>query len=160
MHLIRFPRSRGFTLLELLVVLVIAAMLMAVTPPLISRVMPGVELRSATRNIASALRYARSRAATSGSEATVRLDLENRRMTTTGRSRGYEIPKSLKIDLLTAESETEGDQIGAVRFYPDGGSTGGRVTLSLVDNEERRLAVDVDWLTGQIRVLGEEDAQP
>lgn len=146
-------RQGGFTLLELLVVLVIGAMLMAVAPPMISRAMPGMELKGATRHLASALRYARTRAATAGEEATVSFDLEQRSITTSGRTKPYQIPESLKLDLLTAESETEGETIGRVRFYPDGGSTGGRITLSLEDRPERKFEVDVDWLTGRIRIL-------
>ena len=37
-----------------------------------------------------------------------------------------------------------------VRFFADGSSTGGRVTLMV---GERSYAVDVDWLTGRVRVL-------
>lgn len=151
-------RVEGFTLIELIIVLVIAATLMAVTPPLVRQALPGVELKSATRHVASALRYARSRAATGGEEAVVTFDLEGRTIQTEGRPRAYALPESLKLVLLTADSETEGEQLGRVRFYPDGSSTGGRVTLSLERNPEYRFAVDVDWLTGRVRVLDDPDA--
>ena len=49
--------------------------------------------------------------------------------------------------LLAACSEQD---TGAIRFFPDGSSTGGRVTLMV---GERSYAVDVDWLTGRVRVL-------
>jgi general secretion pathway protein H len=42
------------------------------------------------------------------------------------------------------------DRVGAIRFYPDGGSNGGRVTLAA---GERKFEIDVDWLTGRIAVL-------
>ncbi len=145
--------SRGFTLLELLIVLVIGASLMAVAPPLITRAMPGMELKSATRHVASALRYARSRSASAGEEMVISFDLEARKMTTQGQSRPYQIADAVKVEVLTAESETEGEKIARIRFYPDGGATGGRVTLSLKDNPERKFGVDVDWLTGRIRIL-------
>lgn len=145
--------QQGFTLLELVIVLVIGASLMAVAPPLITRAMPGMELKSATRHVASALRYARSRAASAGEEMAISFDLESRRMTTQGQSRPYQIADSVKVEVLTAESETEGEKVARIRFFPDGGSTGGRGTLSLEETPERKFGVDVDWLTGRIRIL-------
>jgi general secretion pathway protein H len=37
-----------------------------------------------------------------------------------------------------------------VRFFPDGGSNGGRITLAAGD---RKYDVDVDWLTGRVAIL-------
>ena len=48
-------------------------------------------------------------------------------------------------------SEVEEGNRGRIRFFPDGSSTGGRVTLT---SDERLYHVDVDWLTGQVRVRG------
>ena len=41
------------------------------------------------------------------------------------------------------------DKRGAIRFYPDGSSTGGRITVS---SGERKFLVDVDWLTGRVSI--------
>ncbi len=38
---------------------------------------------------------------------------------------------------------------GAIRFYPDGSSTGGRITVA---SGERKFLVDVDWLTGRVSI--------
>jgi general secretion pathway protein H len=56
------------------------------------------------------------------------------------------------MKLLTAQSELTEDGKGRIRFYPDGSSTGGRVTI-LRDTKEWR--VEVAWLTGEVRL--EED---
>ncbi len=42
---------------------------------------------------------------------------------------------------------------GGIRFYPDGSSTGGRVTLSL---EGLQMRVDVEWLTGRVRITEDD----
>ena len=55
----------------------------------------------------------------------------------------------LELKLYTAQSEIVDDRRGAIRFYPDGSSTGGRVTVAA---GERRLLVDVDWLTGRVSI--------
>ena len=39
---------------------------------------------------------------------------------------------------------------GGIRFFPDGGSNGGRVSLAV---GERRFNVDVDWLTGRVSIV-------
>ena len=136
--------------MELLVVLVIAAIMIAVTPPLISSVIPGVEQKSAARKIAAALRLARSHAITSRTEATFSIDLKQRLFSVSGRKKTFDLPDDIKITLLTVESETSGEEAGTIRFFPQGGSTGGRVTLT---QDKREYAVDVDWLTGRIRIL-------
>ncbi|WP_223212081.1 GspH/FimT family pseudopilin [Thiolapillus brandeum] len=143
-------RSRGFTLLELLLVMALAAILMVLVPPMISSALPGTQLKSAARELAAGLRYARTHALTSREEALLTLDAEQRHFKVSGRSRTYTIPDSVDISMLTAESETRGDRIGAIRFFPDGGSTGGRISLR---HGERGFGVDVDWLTGKVRIL-------
>jgi len=146
-------RNRGFTLLELIVVLALMAVLMTVVPPMISSALPGTQLKSASRELAASLRYARNHALTAREEATLTLDVEKHSFKMTGREKSYAIPENLKIEILTAESETKGENIGAIRFFPDGGSTGGRITLSY---GERAFGVDVDWLTGKVRILDVE----
>ena len=44
----------------------------------------------------------------------------------------------------------ESEARGAIRFFPDGSSTGGRITLS---TDRLAYLVDVDWLTGKIHLL-------
>jgi general secretion pathway protein H len=133
-----------------MLVLFIAALLVGLTPPLISSVMPGVKLKGAAREIAAGLRYARDYAVLQRSDAALTLDLKERAYTVSGRGRTFHIPDGLEVLLDTVKSEMVGERTGAIRFYPDGSSTGGRVTLS---RGERVYKVDVDWLTGRVRIL-------
>ena len=57
---------------------------------------------------------------------------------------------SIELKLFTAQSDLVSEHAGAIRFYPDGGSNGGRVTLAA---GERKYEVDVDWLTGRVAIL-------
>ncbi len=135
--------------MELLVVLAVAGLIMAVAPPLLSKAMPGLQLKSAAREMAAGMRYARDRAVSSRGEVLLSVDVEQRTVSVTGRSKPTRIPDDLVIELVTAQSEMEGEGRGNIRFYPDGSSTGGRITVS---HGRRGYDVDLDWLTGRVTV--------
>ncbi len=150
----RFPFSGfGFTLLELLIVLAIAAASFAMVGPRVSSGLSTMKLNTAANDMASALRFTRSRAISDTREAEFFLDVERHRYRVTGKHKEYRVPESIHLKLLTAESEMIGDGQGVIRFFPDGSSTGGRVTLEV--GQQKRL-VDVNWLTGQIVIRTEQ----
>lgn len=126
------------------------AMVYALAVPMISAGMPGTELKGAARQLAAGLRQARSQAVTRKVESTLTLDVEKRNFKVSGDQRQYALPAKLDISLFTAQSELLPDKIGAIRFYPDGSSTGGRITVTSGD---RKYDVNVDWLTGQVTIL-------
>ena len=140
---------RGFTLVELLVVLAIAGLMMAVAPPLISSVMPGVELKAAARRTAGALRLTREIAIADGRDAAWVIDIDSKRYRIDGDRRGGSLPAGLEVELVAAEDEMQSDSVGAIRFFPDGSSTGGRVILKRGDGGYQ---VGVNWLTGRILI--------
>ena len=70
-------RKRGFTLLELLVVLFVVGLLFALIPPLFSGAVPGAKLKAAVRDLAVALRLARNQSITRDVETRVHLNLES-----------------------------------------------------------------------------------
>lgn len=57
-----YPRTNGFSLIELVIVLVIMSFVFAVVGPGIMRGLSGVTLKTAVKKVASALRYAHSQA--------------------------------------------------------------------------------------------------
>lgn len=140
---------RGFTLVELLIVLVIGGLMLSVVPPLFSKGVTGVELRAAAREVAAALRYARSRAINRHVESTVTVNLADKRYEISGRRGTRTLPQGADIKLDTARSQTRSQTTGAFRFYPDGSSTGGQITLS---SGPLRYVVDIHWLTGRVAI--------
>jgi general secretion pathway protein H len=143
------PQSAfGFTLLELLVVLALATLLVALVPPLIGSAMPGVELKSSARRVAAGLRLAREEAIRSGRGAAFVIDLEARRFQVDGGYRRVQLPEDIDLKLEAAAAEMMDEKVGAVRFYPDGSSTGGRIVLA---RRGEGFQVGVQWLTGRIR---------
>jgi general secretion pathway protein H len=123
----------GFTLLEMIVVIVIMAMvagLVLVKQPWHS---VGFNADATVRALTNALRVARSRAIAQDRTVTV--------ITAAG---GFSVDgrAAWKLPPEEALSATQ------VVFTPDGGSTGG--TILLVAGP-RQIAVDVNWLTGRAR---------
>ena len=142
--------QHGFTLLEILIVLVIGVLLVALVPPLLSGMSGATELRGAARQLAAGLRNARNEAVARQQEAVLTLDLERRRFGVTGDPREIALPESVALKLYTAQSELLDGTIGGIRFFPDGSSTGGSITVS---GPKLAYRVNVDWLTGAVAIV-------
>ena len=149
----RNAAMRGFTLVELMVVLVIIALMLGLVATSMSRSISGAEAREASRKLVANLRYTRTQAILSKSEQRFIVDLEQRSYTAPGR-KPVQLPEGVEIQLTTARSELMSDEVGSIRFFPDGGSTGGRIDL-LVNGRE--YVINVAWLTGEAS-LQKDDA--
>ncbi len=142
---------RGFTLLELMVVLVIVGLILAVVPVAFSGAVRSAELKAATHEVAAALKRARSHAVAAQRETVLLLDMVNRRYRLGGSRKGRQLPSHLQLTLVTARSELLSAQVGSIRFFPDGSTTGGRISLK---GDKRTYHVDIDWLTGKVSIRG------
>jgi len=145
--------SSGFTLLELMVTLAIVAFALTLLPPMFSAGRSSTELRAATRDIVNGLRQARSNAIAGNRESTFTLNLAERSYTIGARGAVQPIGGGIDLELLTARSELSGGRAGQIRFYPDGGSSGGEIRIS---RNATAYLVTVDWLTGAVRLDGPE----
>ena len=165
--IIPLDSTRGFTLVELLVVLLIISVLLVAAPIAFDRILPGLELKADARDFANLMREARLRAIRDNDEVTVVIDVAQRvywlgEAGTPGQSptpspnpspnpsgpRGA-FSEGVSVTLRTAESEQIGEDIGRIRFFPDGTSTGGGV---LLERRGREYGVVVDWLYGHVRI--------
>ncbi|MEO1882700.1 MAG: GspH/FimT family pseudopilin [Methyloprofundus sp.] len=141
--------GRGFTLVELLLVIVIIALAAAVAAPNIGSGNQTASLNAAAREISSALRFARGHALTHRKEAVVMLNLEDNSYQITDRSKKYKVAKDIAVSLDVAQSQIIDQDHGGVRFFSDGSSTGGRITLEIGENKRQ---IDINWLTGQVEI--------
>jgi general secretion pathway protein H len=94
-------------------------------------------------------------AISSGQPQDVVVDLDARRWTG-AKGRSGELPAGADVVFTGAREVQPTAGQGAVRFFPDGAATGGRVRLTV---DDAGWDVDVGWLTGEVRVRRVRDAQ-
>jgi len=143
-------RDHGVTLLELLIVLMLMALIAGIAIPMFGGGVSSSDLKSAAREVAAGLRFARDQAIAQRAESRLELNLQGRTFRVPPDPRTHRLPERLDLKLYTAQRDLVDEKIGAIRFFPDGGSNGGRVTLA---SGERKYDVDVDWLTGRVSIL-------
>jgi general secretion pathway protein H len=119
-------KDSGFTLLEMLIVILVMGLIMAVLAGYGPPKSHWLETKAAARGVAAAMVTARGQAITSGEAVTVSLP---------------------KVPNWLGETVS-----GPITFEPDGSSSGGTVVL---DDNGRELTVTADWLTGQARLSGQ-----
>ena len=140
----------GFTLLELIVVLVIVALAIAVALPNAEFSRRGLSLRSAAIDLASAMGTARAQAIRNSRDAFVTIDPNGRRFAAEGQTRPHPLPRDLTMSLDVPAGEQTAEGRAVVRFRPDGSSSGARVILR---QRRQTASVTVDWLTGRTHIV-------
>jgi len=144
------PRGAlGYSLLELLVVLTILALTIGLAPVAYSSVRPGLQARAAAMESASEMRRARAWSMRHAQDAVVTIDIGERRLVSPTTSADHQFPDAVTVYALVADSERLSDTVGGIRFFHDGGSTGGRIRFAA---GSIAYQVDVDWLLGRITV--------
>jgi general secretion pathway protein H len=139
-------RDAGFTLIEVLVVIVIlglAAVLVLAQGPARSA---GLEARAAASEVAQTLRLGRAQAIATDRPAAVMLDITAHWLSLDGAPRAF-LPAALPLAALMADGSRP--RRAVFGFAPDGSATGGTVALG---GPGRRILVTVDWLTGRVDI--------
>jgi general secretion pathway protein H len=139
-------RQSGFTLIELVAVVALIGIAIGVISLSFSKSMSSAKIRAASTDLVAALRYTRGQAIVKNQQAALDLDMQNNTYQAPGRAL-VRLPKDMHMTLLTAESEQTGATSGRIRFFADGASTGGHVSIYAGQREWR---VNVNWLTGQV----------
>lgn len=138
--------SAGFTLIELLLVLGVMALLAGLGSPVYSKLKAGAEYRNSVRQVMAGLVLARQQAAEFGREVRYACDLDKRVCGLDGAA-SLPLPEAVSLRATVAGMELKEGR-AAIRFYPDGGSTGGFFELVRAGGGGTR--VRVDWLFGRL----------
>lgn len=138
---------RGFTLVELLVVLALVGMLVTLVPLAFERLKESAQYRDAVRAVLTDIRQARARAQSEGREISFGVDLARRTYGLEGRPPRV-LPEPLQLRATVASIEIAPDRSMAIRFLPGGGATGGSIDILRRGGAGTRLTVD--WLSGAV----------
>jgi general secretion pathway protein H len=138
--------ERGFTLIELIVVLVILAAAMAVSYPSFTRGSAAVALRASARDVLNTFRHAREKAVTEQIGLRLAIDRERGELVladSAGREAGrYTLPGEVAIERLALGEREIHDGGMVVRFLPNGSFEGAQVVLRSRTGSRLRIVSD------------------
>jgi general secretion pathway protein H len=160
--------SKGFTMVELVVVLLIITLSAALVTPALSRFSKTIELKAAAKKVSGILRYYRSEAVYKGTVFQVLFNSETKEVRVQSirsdekgeeetkeektLTKSYILPEGIQIKEVDAPSPQFPADLPAIEFYPNGGSNGGVI---LLDTQDRKgFRIKVNFLTGMVKVEG------
>lgn len=141
-------RARGFSLLEMLLVMAIIAFAGLLAASAMTGGFDGIRLRSATSELAAQLRFTRAQAMTTGKRQDFAID-PHAHQWRAPKDRHGTLAKQLGIEFYGAREVQPSASEGGIAFFPDGASTGGRIRLR---TKHAVRDIDVAWLTGEVKV--------
>ncbi len=134
--------------MEIIVVIGLIAVVVSFGAYAISKQLPGQQLRSSAKELAAELRFTKSQAMVTGEAQSFQINAKTREWKGPKNHSGV-LPKSLEIIATTARIEQPEGDVAAIKFFPDGAATGGRIVLQY---DTAKWQVDVKWLTGEVTV--------
>lgn len=137
----------------MLVAITIAAIVLGVSAPTMQRLYTSSQYHAAVNDVVTLLSSARYLAIRNGGTADVLINPQTREITLGEKVQA--LPDSLQLEVLGSR-ELNRDGAGIIRFYPDGGSSGGYVNLT--HENGMAVQVQVDWLLGRVSLCKENCA--
>ena len=142
----------GFTLFELIVVLLIIATASAFVAPAISSGLESRMVRQGTRKLAGVMRGLREQAVRRGVEQELVFDADGKQFRWGGGE--TTLPEGIEIEGVRGGWR---DEDGSVRviFYPNGGTTGVSLLVSGPSESGLKFGIDLDPLLGSVVIRDE-----
>ena len=151
-------KDKGFSLIELVIVMVIVGLSLTLVMPNLSRFSNTIELKAATKKISGILRYYRSEAIQQGKVHQVLFDSNLREVRIQSLElteekvlkNKYPLPAGVQIKEVNIPAPQYPDDFPVIEFYPSGGSNGGSILLDSPDRKGFRISVH--FLTGVVMI--------
>lgn len=156
-------KHRGFTLIELMLVLFIIGLGIAFIAPTVANSLVNVRLKSATKQLSTVLRYARSKAVSNKKTVQVFIDIDNA-------SYSAQVPSSEDLgeglfgatafpaDISFKEVKIGEDVLTSGKmqllFYPKGNTSGGEIVLE--NSRGRIYKITIDPIIGKVKIVNQE----
>lgn len=144
----------GFTLIEIIIVLFIIGLATGIVGIVISMGSGSLETRTFTREISSALRYARNHAVSEKKIYCFVIDKDEQALRLYSEDTDYknvvlvldkDIPEELEVNLQDSDEESS-----YMEFFPHGNSTGG--VIRVMDRKGSGFYITVNRVTGKLQV--------
>jgi prepilin-type N-terminal cleavage/methylation domain-containing protein len=175
-------RNRGFTLIEMVVVLVLISLSIALVTPSLSRFSKRVELKATVQKVSGILRYFRNESIQKGRVYQILFDSgigeiriralereekegerkqeeekkqeEGKKGTeeAAAQERRYPLPGGIQMKEFKIPSPEFPSDLPTIEFYPTGGSNGGAILLEMQD--QKGYWIKVHFLTGIVGIEG------
>lgn len=161
-------KKRGFSLLELVVVMALISLSLALVAPSFSRFSKKVELKTAAQRVSGILRYSRSESIQSGKVYQILFDpalrevniqaLESEEAGATEKKkeeqksvkRSYPLPAGIQMREFNIPTPEFPSDLPTIEFYPNGATNGGSFILDAQD--QRGYRIKVYFLTGIVEI--------
>ena len=164
---------KGFTLIELLVFLVIISLVSAFVAPRITAPIGGLQLKTASKKIAGAMRYSRSLAVSEKQLRTCVFDFDHHWMAVfsgdvpdldgmadqqvkAGAEIFYPLPDGVLLKEAIFGDTTVETGLFQVVFFTNGSASGGEIYLA--NEKGRSFRISIDFITGMVALTEPETA--
>jgi len=148
----RAAATRGFTFIEMIVVLVIVGLAAAVVVPALDAGLDSREVRRATRQIAATMHHMRTEALATGRMRRMRINPAENAIETDDHGRWAVLTERAIIERVEGGAMA-GDGTVDILFYANGATSGADIVIaSRRDRSSNRMRLMLDPLVGSIRV--------
>ena len=141
-----YMKKQGFTLLEVIIVLLLISLILGLSAVFFSNTMPSSKLGAAVRELSATIRYARTLALIDGKLQTVNIDMDAKRYGIEGR--GYKnIDPGISILVLDPSAGEVRTGIYHLIFQASGGVQGGTIILGI---GKKAIGIELDPVVGSV----------
>ncbi len=159
----RNSSASGFSLVEVVMVILIISLTLAVSYPVLSRGSASLRLRASGRDVLNLMRYAREKAITEQTGMIVLADRSNKKITLSdelGQNvHSVSLPREVRMERMSFAGQEVMQGALLIRFLPNGSSDSAE--LIFVADNGAWLKVFTDPITGGARIqLGSGETSP
>ncbi len=153
----KWGTSQGFTLIELIIVIILLGLMVALSAPAIGNSLSNLRLNTNARHLAAVLRNTRSKAIADKQNYQITFKAEGKSYTypTESGNKSVALARGVKIKQVRQADELLEEEL-TLFFYPKGNSNGGEIILE--NEREQAFRIEVEPISGRVKIRrGEEE---